>query len=342
MRRDTAAHNTVHDTLHNTVIVGAGVAGCCLAYRLASRGLPVTLLDKGRIGAQGASSVPLALLNPNRGRSARASLFDLASLEATWALVSDLEALGLDHGAHKTGVLRVASNARQAKGWQALAGVSWLLPEALSAVAGGVHAPFGGVLVPQGGWLEPKKFLAALVGASRRRGAKVYEGCELRALSADGGSYTLHSSVGEMRANTVVLATGASLTPSLPLPKLERSAGDVIGLETSLRLPCPVAGAVYTGRKGSRCYVGGNHRAPEHHDPAAPYRLQSAAGWFVPALKEAKLASVWTGVRAKTAGNQPITLELAPGLWFLGCFAGRGFLSAALVTEALAERLSPS
>ncbi|MDQ3396485.1 MAG: FAD-binding oxidoreductase, partial [Deinococcota bacterium] len=123
MRRDTAAHNTVHDTLHNTVIVGAGVAGCCLAYRLASRGLPVTLLDKGRIGAQGASSVPLALLNPNRGRSARASLFDLASLEATWALVSDLEALGLDHGAHKTGVLRVASNARQAKGWQALAGV---------------------------------------------------------------------------------------------------------------------------------------------------------------------------------------------------------------------------
>ncbi|MDQ3458171.1 MAG: FAD-binding oxidoreductase, partial [Deinococcota bacterium] len=103
------------DPLWDVAVVGAGVAGCTLAFELAGRGRSVALLEAGRVGAQGASSVPLALLNPNRGRSAKASSFDRRALQATWALISALEAEGFDSGAHRTGVLRVASSARQAR-----------------------------------------------------------------------------------------------------------------------------------------------------------------------------------------------------------------------------------
>ena len=106
------------------VIVGGGVMGVTLAYTLARRGAAVTLLERGHIGA-GASGVPVALLNPYRGRSARASAFDLKALEAMWALVGDLEAQGYTTGVVQSGVLRAASNAKQAKQWQKRDGVTW-------------------------------------------------------------------------------------------------------------------------------------------------------------------------------------------------------------------------
>ena len=71
------------------IVVGGGVMGVTLAYTLARRGARVTLLEGGA-GPRGASGVPVALLNPYRGRSARASAFDLAALAATWALVGEL------------------------------------------------------------------------------------------------------------------------------------------------------------------------------------------------------------------------------------------------------------
>ncbi|HEX7022971.1 MAG TPA: FAD-dependent oxidoreductase, partial [Trueperaceae bacterium] len=59
------------------LIVGAGIAGCTLAYELCKRGRRVLLLEAGLAGREGASGVPVALANPYRGRSARASPNDL-------------------------------------------------------------------------------------------------------------------------------------------------------------------------------------------------------------------------------------------------------------------------
>ena len=127
--------------------MGGGVAGCTLTYELSKRGRRVVLLEAGHVGTQGASSVPAALLNPYRGRSARASEEDKKGLEAMWRVVSELRDLGLDHGVHQTGVLRVASNKKQAKTWRGRDGVRWLDREIPAAY----HAPFGGFLVERGG-----------------------------------------------------------------------------------------------------------------------------------------------------------------------------------------------
>ena len=314
--------------------MGGGVAGCTLAYELSKRGRRVVLLEAGHIGAQGASSVPAALLNPYRGRSARASEEDKKGLEAMWALVGELRDLGLDHGVHRTGVLRIASNKKQAKTWRGRDGVRWLDHEIPAAY----HAPFGGFLVERGGWLEPHKFLHALIEAAKQRGAVVREECEVTGLEA-GKEHKIHTTQGTFSAQTVVLCVGSSLNPKLPLPGLERVAGDVVGFNADVEMPYPLAGAVYGVRCGEQVHVGGNHRPAGEEDGAAPQQLQRAGGWFVPALREAAHVFTWTGVRAKTEDHTPLVEELSPDIWFFGALAGRGFLCSARLSRKLAEAL---
>ena len=314
-------------------VVGGGVLGCTLTYLLAREGGRVTLLEGRKIGQGGASSVPVALLNPYRGRSARASAYDLTALAAMWRLVDELEAQGLDTGVRRSGVLRVASNRRQAKVWRTREGVRWFEPDEVPA---GYHAPFGGFVTETGGWLEPRRWLRALVAAARARGAAVLEGCAVERLEP---GWALHTSASTLRADRVVLCTGAAPAPHQAAPVLERVAGEVIGLQHAAGLPYPLAGAVYGAQFGATFYLGGNHRPAAQPDERAPAQLQRAGGWFVPTLREAPLRSVWHGVRAKTEDNLPLVRELEPGLWFAGALAGRGFLAAAQVAREVATQL---
>ena len=320
-------------------VVGGGVMGSTLLYLLAARGLPVTLFERGGVGGSGASGVPVALLNPYRGRSARASSFDLESLATMWRLVDELEAAGYETGVYRSGVLRVAPNAKQAKRWRKRDGVRWLEPDNVDAA---YHAPFGAFVAPQGGWLEPRLWLRALTQAARQRGATVVEGCEVRGLEPGTLYTTLYTTVGSFSAAQVVLCSGPSLTLGQSTLGLEYVAGEVIGLELGapLGLPYPLAGAVYGAARGATFYLGGNHRPADQTDETAPAQLQRAGGWFIPALRDAQLRSVWHGVRARASDNLPIVKKLGPGLWFAGALAGRGFLAAAQVAETVAAALA--
>ena len=316
------------------VIVGGGVMGCTLAYTLARRGAQVTLLERHHIGQAGASGVPVALLNPYRGRSARASVYDLTALAAMWKLVSDLEQRGFSTGVARSGVLRVASNAKQAKTWRKRGGITWFGPD---EVPTGFHAPFGGFVVPTGGWLRPQLWLGALAGAARECGAVVLEDYGVTHIDAAG----VHSERGTVKAQTVVLCSGSGTALAEKVLGLEYVAGEVIGLTlpNAETLPYPLAGAVYGAQVGKTFYLGGNHRPAGQADESAPTQLQRAGSWFVPALQSAELTSVWHGVRAKAADNLPVVRELRPGVWFAGALAGRGFLASAHVAETLSELL---
>ncbi len=321
------------------VIVGAGIAGSSLAYALSKyANLRVTLIERGNIAQQGASSVPLALLNPHRGRSGRASESDLAGLAAMHTLADELTMQGLDHGISLTGVLRIASTPRQASKWRKLAGVRWLDSEQLPS---SYHCPYGGFLVPNGGWLTPHKLLRALVDASRQRGTTVLERHHVADVvpTSAGGWQVVTEHEGEqvvLEADTVHLCIGADtfLPKYLPEAVTERLEGDVIGLANNVAMPYPIAGAVYGAKDDDTVYIGGNHRDQGEADPDAPTRLQKSASWFVPGLATAEVSSVWTGVRAKQASGQPLIQELATGLWFMGAFAGRGFLCALAEADA--------
>ena len=323
------------------VIVGGGVMGCTLAYTLARRGAEVTLLERSHLGV-GASGVPVALLNPYRGRSARASEFDLRALAAMWRLVDDLERRGLTTGVVQSGVVRVASNVKQAKTWQKRDGVTWF---EVAKVPTGFHAPFGGFIAASGGWLRPELWLRALVQAAGVHGATILEHRDVTHIGGPLGDrlFRVCSAHEVLHARTVVLCSGGAALGEAELG-LEQVAGEVIGLTLpgAAAPPYPLAGAVYGAQVGQTFYLGGNHRPADQTAESAPAQLQRAGGWFVPALRGATLESVWHGVRVKAENNLPVVRELRPGVWFAGGLAGRGFLASAHVAETLGERLWPS
>ncbi len=337
---------TVPDATPPIVVIGGGIAGLSLTHALARAGAEVVLLERGRLGRQGASSLPAALLNPHRGRSGRAQPLDLAGLAAFWRTAAELEGQGLSSGATRSGVLRIASSPRQARQWGRLTtevgtDVRWL--EA-AEIAAPYHAPYGGMLVAAGGWVVPELFLSALAQAAQQRGAELREGVRALQISGRQGALKIVTDVGAVAASQAVLCVGAEATPALPLPPLERVAGEIVTLNAANHppLPHPLAGAVYGVQSGERAFVGGNHRDAGTADDSSSLRLRRSFGWFVPALAAAEVVATWSGVRARADGNEPRMEALGGGVWFFGALAGRGFLCAPLLARRLAHALTSS
>lgn len=245
---------------YQVVVAGGGIAGSALFYELSRRGVKALLLERAERPA-GASAVPAALLNPYRGRTARARQLDLDGLRFFWRLAARLREAGRDPGTHAGGVLRIASNARQANSWRKLAeddpnGEQPLTAAATAgpaAAAGGAwlewftsqqfpapyHAPFGGIRVVNGGRVEPAKLLAALIETACSAGGRAVFGRELSSWRRDddGGLILDVSSTSEqkeladprrgnvVRTRELVLCLGAYDPQVCRLPRLEAATG---------------------------------------------------------------------------------------------------------------------
>lgn len=329
------------------LVVGGGVMGAALGRALARAGLPVVLLSAGGIGAAGASSVPAALLNPFRGRSGRANPDDLAGLAVTWRWAAELRAEGRDPGAERSGVLRLADGASQARAFARVPGLRRLEPAQVPAPYRGPH---GGAWSAEGGSLVPGLWLAALVGSAVAAGARVETGVQVTALErlARGGWRATASDGRSWSAGRVLLATGAEPWPEAwvgavgACPPFVRHAGDVV--TTTLPAPrVPLAGSLYVaacnGPAGRLAAVGGHHRAPGPPEPDVLDRLSRGLAWALPSLTEAAATAAWWGVRAHADGNRPHVGEIAPGVWWCGALAGRGFLVAAALAESVTKTL---
>lgn len=340
----------------DVVVVGGGVAGRSLARAMAVRGRPATLLEAteaaspARAATAGASALPLAVLNPWRGRKGAAHPDDLLGLASMWRWAEALRAEGRAPGAQRSGVLRLPTDRRQARAWRARAGaeagpLAWLSPEAVPAP---FCAPLGAIRVADGGWVDPAAWLEALSTSARARGATLRSGVRVARLARERPTdpWSLHDASGARIAvaDRVVLCIGADDAPEVhdagrawTPPTLERLRGDIVTLRGGPALPLPLAGGVYGGSDGDVTYVGGGHRPPETTDPEATARLQAALARHVPGMDRAHAVDAWSGVRARTADLRPWVEELRPGLWWFGAFGGRGFLCAALEASRWAD-----
>lgn len=324
------------------VIVGGGIAGLSLAYALARRARSPLLLERGRIGRQGASSGPAALVNPHRGRAARAHPDDLAGMAAFWRTVAELEALGLHPEAHPAGVVRVAPSAGRARSWRRSQTGRWLEPD---EVPPPFRAPHGALLAEEGGWVRPRALLEALRSAAESLGATVREGVRALRVTPDREGAELLTSAGAIRASHVVLCVGADPAPALPLPLPPSTplAGEVVTVPLPSLPPHPVpalGGSVYAAFDGNRAFVGGGHRDPDVPDPEGPKRLLARLDRIVPGVGGATATALWGGVRARGETPRPVVRELTPTITFFGALSGRGFLCSAAIAESLAGALA--
>jgi glycine/D-amino acid oxidase-like deaminating enzyme len=299
------------------------------------------VLEAQRVGVAGASAVPAALINPHRGRSGSARPADLAGARTLWRWAAALRARGLEGGAIRGGVVRVASDARQSRAWSGLEGVRHVAAGTLGAF----RLPHGGFVVDDGGWLDPQAWVRALLRAAQSEGARLLE--ETRAERIEGAARAMRvvTDAGAFPADLVALCLGASDPGELPGVSVRRVAGEVV-LTPHAPLPHALAGGVYAAPTATRpagapelLAVGGNHREPADAPPrrSDAARLLASVRWALPSVGD-EVVTVWTGVRARTDDAEPVVREVAPGVWIVGAFAGRGFLRAASTAEQVVER----
>lgn len=274
-------------------VIGGGIVGVSTAYWLARRGIPVTLLEKGLIGAEQSSR------NWGWCRSMGRDLAEIPLALASLELWEDWQArLGEDLGFRRSGVLYACENPRQLRQqahWLAAAsahGVQARLLEGADlrrVMPEGAAANWSGALyTPADGRAEPQRASAAIARAARRLGTNILTGCAVRGLDIEGGRLRgLYSERGRLRCATVVLAGGAWSTLfcanlGLRLPQLKVVAS-VLRTEP---MPGGPELAVGASRYAFRKRADGGYSIAQRNGNLAPITPDSFRylGDFLPAL----------------------------------------------------------
>jgi glycine/D-amino acid oxidase-like deaminating enzyme len=188
------------------VIVGAGVIGASIAYRLAEAGVDVTILERGYVGS-GTSSATFAWTNANRKPPRAYHDLNVAGMREHAALV---EELGGAPWFRRTGNVEWKSSdaerleqrerVERLLSWGYAAELIDLrrLLELEPEIDGGAVGDASIAYFPDEGLIDAVQYAGAMVSAARRRGAELLTGVEIVGF--------------EFRGNRVVAAKAADGT----------------------------------------------------------------------------------------------------------------------------------
>lgn len=354
----------------NVVIVGGGVMGSGIAFELAKRGVPVTLVELGRVGGEASWASAGIISLPTRPwfTPERVALGQI-SLERYPGLVDELEertGLGIEYRRPGEWAIAVdtehADAERAVAAWQRELGLNIeeidpdeaqriepALPEHLEAVW----------LHPNVGSLSVYRLTQALAMAARQLGATVLEETPVGGLIREGGRVTgVHLQDHDLHADLTVLATGA----------WTRLLGDTVGVSLPTK---PVKGQliafanaplrpsrVISGHGGYvRPRLDGTTLVAATEEDAGFDRRVTGEGiaWLLeltrtlcPVLLQGEVAETWTGLRPGSETNDPLIGPVpgCDGLWVCaGHFrtgAKEAPATAMLVADALTTGETPA
>ena len=95
---------------YDTIIIGAGIAGCCAAYTLQQKGQKVLLLDRSGVAASGGSGAAGAFVSPKIGKG---SALQTLTNEA-FHFAKDFYLKHFSKYFHQTGVIRIPKDVEDA------------------------------------------------------------------------------------------------------------------------------------------------------------------------------------------------------------------------------------
>jgi len=307
------------------VVIGGGVVGVATAWALAQRGVPVVLLDKGRIAGE-QSSRNWGWIRKQGRHPAELPLI-CESLRLWGEIASTLDD---DIGFRIAGVTYVVENDADAARWQAWlehargfqldsrllskAETDALLPDNRVRHEGALHTP-------SDARAEPSRAVPAMARALRAQGVPVVEGCTVRTIERAGGRVAaVATESGRIRCRAVVLAAGAwsrlmlaRLGVALPqlgvVASVQRTTPAPLITESAVGLR-----AVSFRRRADRGYTLARTGAATHHILPASFRY---ARVYAPVLRarwrEIKLRVgrpfAETALRRGWDGEQPSPFE---------------------------------
>jgi glycine/D-amino acid oxidase-like deaminating enzyme len=259
------------------IVIGAGVIGASVAFRLAQAGASVTVLEAGRVGG-GTSGASFAWTNANNKPPRAYHDLNVAGMRAHAALREEFGETPWWHGGGSVewaleegerSALR--ERVTRLRSWDYAA--EWLTPPQLKELEPDIDLAAVGdapiAYYPEDGWLDPVPYAHAMVDAALRAGATLRCGVRVTQVRVEGGRVTGVGTAGgeTFRADIVVNCAGRW--------------ADEVGQLAGLRIPlAPTAGLlVFTPpiATGLRRVV----RAPQchmHPDGAGRLMLQTDDG----------------------------------------------------------------
>jgi glycine oxidase len=345
----------------DVVVVGGGVIGCAVGYRVARRGGRALVLEDREAGhaASGAKAGMLAAQAEAHEPGPFVDLL-LAARNRHRALADDLaELTGLDPGYVWAGSLRVAvdGDARgellETRDWQSGLGLDarWLEPAEALELEPHVTDDIDGALYLAGdGQVNPPDVVTALVAGMARLGSEVREFTRVTGFRVAGDRIAaVRTTQGDIAAGAVVLAAGpwtGGLAGELGIRfTIYPVKGEMIVTQV---LPFPIKANVWDAdklylvpKRDGRVVIGATEEPHVHdHRPTLGgiAALSRAAIRLVPKLSEALFDYAWGGLRPATPSGEPV-LGRVPRFDNLFMAAGHfrnGVLLSAVTGEALA------
>ncbi len=198
----------------DAVVIGGGIIGVFAAYYLARRGLSVTVVEKGRIGAEQSSRNWGWCRQQNR--DARELPMASRSLEL-WERFA--EETGEDTGFRRCGLLYLSNDedeiARWAR-WRDFARTAGVTTHMLSGSEASERgrdtgrAWKGGVFSPSDGTADPAKAAPSVAAALMKLGGTVLQNCAARGIELEGGRVSgVVTEAGTIKTRVAVFAGGA-------------------------------------------------------------------------------------------------------------------------------------
>lgn len=311
----------------DVAIIGGGVIGCAIAYRLAKAGVRSVVLERGETGreASGAAAGMLAPLSEAHGPG---PFFDLmmASLQLFPAVLDDLRQLApkIDVQHQRLGVLRIAMNEeqlgqlRQRYAWQQSSGgkSEWLRPEELRGLEPELSPKvIAGILSPGEQQLDPLRLTQAFAKAAQSLGAEVHTDSPVLGFEHKGGRVTgARTQQGVLSAGHVVIAAGSwsgqvaeRLGVRLPMRPIRGQILELGGLGITLRHIIWGEGYL-TPKPGGVVQAGTTVEEAgfrSHTTLAGLRKIRAAANRMIPALRQARTVRSWAGLRPASADGLP-------------------------------------
>jgi glycine oxidase len=344
------------------IVIGGGIIGCSVAWRLAAEGVATTVLERGRVG-QEASWAAAGMIAPQAEADGPGPFFDfcMKARDAFEAIVDRLvRDSGVDPEYDSAGILYVALDAderaqleRRAQ-WQRTVGAPveelsgaearrmepMLSPEAVYAI----H-------MPTNRRTDNRKLTQAYAAAARKTGAEFVEGARVEALATRGE-----------RATGVVLDDGSTRAADVVVNAAGSWAGEIRGLEADRVKLHPVRGQIVcfevspgtigpalfslrgylVPRRDGRLLAGSTMEEAGYNKSvtlAGFDKIARGAAAIAPALDAAVFREAWAGLRPATRDLLPV-LGFSPSvsnvLWAAGHFRS-GILLSAITGEIIAD-----
>jgi glycine oxidase len=312
-------------------VVGAGVIGLAIAWRLARRGVSVAVFDRASAGSGASLAATGMLAAAAEHEPGEPELLALAlESQRLWPEFGrELEASsGIDIDFRESGTLVVALGRDEVERLRFRhdlhkrcdLATRWLTgPQVRDMEPGLRPAVAAGLFCPDDHQVDPRRVMTALRHAAQASGVALFEHCAVEALERVGGRVCgVETAAGRCRAGTVVLAAGAwtagHLVPDGLVVPVRPLKGQALALtataETGTLSHIVWTEQVHMAAKGDGRLIVGATVEERGFDPAITagglYALLEGARRAFPAIEEMAVESIWTGFRPSSIDDAPI------------------------------------